>query len=250
MAKKHVWKVLLQRIKGSKGKYTAKLLTQKTLNKEDIARNISRILKKKGSDVSEEQVLSIINTFKSVYVEQIRQGCNVQNGVFNIKPRMSGNWLDCTDSFSPDKHMLTFDQSPSEELRKSLEKVKVEVVGVEKSDAYIRLVTDVESGDTEGDVTPGGNIVIDGAKIRIAPVDGEGLGIFFMNADGLEIPVTHPLIQNDPKQIICRVPVLEPGEYVLKIVTQFSHSSKLLKTPRTIVYGMMITVGWNDYIGS
>jgi hypothetical protein len=242
MAKKHVWKVLLQRVKGSKGKYTAKLLTQKTLNKEDIV----RILKKKGSKLSEEQLLAIINIYESVCMEHIRQGRNVQNGVFNIKPRVSGNWLDCTDSFNPDKHMITFDQSPSEELRKSLEKVKVEVVGVEKSDAYIRLVTDVESGDIEGEVTPGGNIVIDGAKIKIAPVDGEGLGIFFMDADGLEIPVTHPLIQNDPKQIICRVPMLEPGDYVLKIVTQFSHSTRLLKAPRTIVYGMMITVGWGQ----
>jgi hypothetical protein len=242
MAKKHVLKVLLQRVKGSKSKYTAKLLTKKTLYKEDIV----RILKKKGSKLSEDQLLAIINIYESVCMEHIQQGRNVQNDVFSIKPRVSGNWLDSTDSFSPDKHMVIYDQSPSAKLRKSLEKVKVEVVGVEKNDARINLVTDVESGDTEGDVTPGGNIVIDGTKIKIAPVDGEGLGIFFVDADGLEIPVAHPLAQNDPKQIICRVPMLAPGEYVMKIVTQFSHSTKLLKAPRTIVYGMMITVGWND----
>ncbi|MDR1330531.1 MAG: DUF4469 domain-containing protein, partial [Tannerella sp.] len=70
----------------------------------------------------------------------------------------------------------------------------------------------------------------------------EGLGIFFVDTAGVEIPVTQPLSLNNPKKIICRVPALGAGWYTLKIVTQFSSSTILLKESRTIVYRLPLTV--------
>ena len=49
--------------------------------------------------------------------------------------------------------------------------------------------------------------------------------------------VDRRLTQNNPSSIIARVPAdLEPGEYILRIVTQFSNSAVLLKEPRTLEY--------------
>ena len=56
--------------------------------------------------------------------------------------------------------------------------------------------------------------------------------------------VDRRLTQNLPSSIIARVPAdLEPGEYTLRIVTQFTNSgSTLLKEPRTIEYDMPLMI--------
>jgi hypothetical protein len=96
---------------------------------------------------------------------------------------------------------------------------------------------------TVGTVTPDGDLVIEGEKIKIAPVNEEGLGLFFVASDESETPVTHPLTQNDPKKIVCRVPAALPADtYTLKIVTRYSNGTTMLKEPRTIVYGQALTV--------
>jgi hypothetical protein len=63
-----------------------------------------------------------------------------------------------------------------------------------------------------------------------------------VDVNGGETPVTHPLTQNDPKKIICRVPALGAGDYTLKIVTCFSNGTTMLKQPRTIVYELPLKV--------
>jgi hypothetical protein len=242
MAKTHVWKVLLtsnKLFKDNKNKHIAKVLTSgKTQRNEEIA----RLIKERGSELQYETILDILNQGDNLRCECIQKGYSVQTGLSHITPRVSGNWPGLTSLFNPDEHKITCNHSSTDRLRKALEEVSVEVLGVKKSSAYIGLVTDVQSGKTNGSVTPDNNIIINGTKIRIAPVNGEGLGIFFVDASGVEIPVTQPLAQNDPKKIICRTPVLAPGEYVLKIVTRFSYSTTLLNEPRTIVYGIAITV--------
>jgi hypothetical protein len=66
--------------------------------------------------------------------------------------------------------------------------------------------------------------------------------VFFVDVNGVETPVTHPLTQNDPKKIICRTPILGAGAYTLKIVTRFSNSAIQLTAPRTLIYELPLTV--------
>jgi hypothetical protein len=156
---------------------------------------------------------------------------------------VSGNWIGASTAFDPAAHKITCDMTPSTELRANLEEVGVEVLGIKESGAFIGLVTDAATGKTDGTITAGDDIIIEGDKIRVAP-DGEaGLGVFFVSADGTETAVTHRLMQNDPKKVVARVPALAAGMYTLKIVTQFSNSAILLKQPRTIEYAQMLTVG-------
>jgi hypothetical protein len=101
-------------------------------------------------------------------------------------------------------------------------------------------VTDTATGLTDGTITPGDDILVEGDKLRIAP-DGEaGLGVFFVDAAGTAIPVTRRLTQNDPKKLIVRAPVLASGQYTLRIATRFSSSSTLLTEPRIIEYDKLI----------
>jgi hypothetical protein len=155
---------------------------------------------------------------------------------------VTGNWIGSTEPFDPKKHKITCDLTTTDELRKALEEVGVEVLGVKESGARIGLVTDVITGKTDGTITIDNDIIITGEKIRIEPVGEEGLGVFLVDANGIETLVTHPLTQNDPKKIICRTPILGAGAYTLKIVTRFTQGATLLNQPRTITYHQLLTV--------
>ena len=77
--------------------------------------------------------------------------------------------------------------------------------------------------------------------------DPDLCGVYFIPRDAPEetiYKVERRLTQNDPSRIIARVPAeLAPGAYTLRIVTQFSNSTQLLKEPRTLEYELPLGVG-------
>ncbi|MDR2634130.1 MAG: DUF4469 domain-containing protein, partial [Treponema sp.] len=81
---------------------------------------------------------------------------------------------------------------------------------------YITLVTDIATGKTDGAITPDEDILVTGDKIKIAPEDESGLGVFFVDEAGTEHPLTHKITENLPKKLIFRVPSLAAGSYTLK----------------------------------
>ncbi|MDR0756553.1 MAG: DUF4469 domain-containing protein [Tannerella sp.] len=245
-AKKFFWKVWLRLnllTKDEENDYVAEVSTVgKTLRNEDIARAV----KDEGSELQYETLLDILNRADRLRVKKIQEGYSILTGVSHISPRVLGAWVGSLFRFDPEKHRITVDQTPSAELRAALDEVGVEVLGVKDSGAIIGLVTDVATGKTDGTITPDDDIIIEGEKIRIAPGDGAGLGIFFINQTGQETPVTHRLTQNDPKKVIARVPLLDSGIYTLEIRTRFSRGSVFLKETRTLTYSLPLTVGENS----
>jgi hypothetical protein len=242
MAKKFTWKVWLRLnllTKEVENDYVAEVSTTgKTLRNDDIA----QIIKDEGSELQYETLLDILNHSDRLRRERIQQGYSVQTDVCHLSPRVTGNWEGSTEPFDPKKHKITCDLVPSAELHRAFEEIGVEVLGVKDSGARIGMVTDVATGKTDGTLTRNGDLIIDGEKIKVAPAGEAGLGVFFVHPNGEAVPVTHPLTQNDPKRIICRVPSLAPDAYTLKIVTRYSQATTLLKEPRAIVYGLPLTV--------
>ena len=130
--------------------------------------------------------------------------------------------------------------------RKELELVTVESLGPKQQVAYIGLVTDTLTDKTDGSITPSDDIRVTGSLIKVAGDDPE-IGVYFVPEDGkAPIKVTRKLTQNDPSQLLVRVPALEDGKYTLRIVTQFSVSKYLLKETRTLEYEHLLTVGSSD----
>jgi hypothetical protein len=243
-AKKHFWKVWLRLnllTKDVENDYVAEVSTVgKTLRNEDIAESI----KAEGSEFQPETLLDILNRADRLRVKKLQEGYSILTGISHISPRVLGTWLGTVHRYDPEKHRITADMSPSAELRAALEEVGVEVLGVKDSGAIISLVTDVATGKTDGTVTSNDDIIIEGEKIRIAPDDEAGLGVFFVDMNGAETPVTHRFTQNDPKKVIARVPSSLWGgtTYTLLIKTRFVHGTTLLKEVRTITYSLPITV--------
>ena len=244
MAKKYFWKIWLRLntlTKNVDNDYIAEVSTVgNTLRNEDIA----RLIVKERSELRYETILSILNERDAVERDALLNGSSVQSGNTHLMPRVLGNWIGADPVFDPKAHKITLDATQTVEMRRALEDVGVEVLG-RKIDggAIIGLVTDVLTGKTDGTISVGGDIIITGDKIKIAPAGEDGLGVFFVNPDGMDIPLDHPATENNPKKIICRLPVniMEGEVYTLKIVTRCSSGSKLLNKPRTILYELPLT---------
>lgn len=219
--------------------YIAEVSTSNnTRRNEDIVQRIVDL----GSEIKYDTLLSVLNQRDRIVREMVQQGSSVLTGTCQYTPRVTGVWLGCSVKYDPEIHKITLDIVPSAEMREALTQVGVEVLGVKDSGAIIGLVTDTATGATNGTITPGDDIRIEGDKLKIAPEDEAGLGIFFVNETGTAVPVTHRLTQNDPKTIIARVPALPAGKYTLRIVTKFSNSSTNLKETRQIEYGKLLVV--------
>jgi hypothetical protein len=244
MAKKFFWKIWLRLnllTKNVENDYIAEVSTVgNTLRNEDIA----RLIVKGRSELRYETILSILNERDAAVRDAVLSGSSAQDGNIHIAPRVTGNWIGADPVFDPKEHKITLDATPTAEMRKALEDVGVEVLG-KKTDggAIIGLVTDLLTGKTDGTISVGGDIIITGEKIRIDPSGEEGLGVFFVNADGGEIPLDYPITENNPKKIICRLPanIIAGGVYTLKIVTRYSSNPAHLKTPRILLYELPLT---------
>ena len=247
MATTKFWKVWLKPnllTKDIDNDYIAEVSTSKqTLRNEDIAQRIVD----EGSEIKYDTLLSIINQHDRIIREAVCDGYSVLTGVGQYSPRVTGSWLGKSANFDPSVNKLTLDMVLSKEMRDALATVGVEVLGVkEGGGAAIGLVTDTLTEATDGTITPGEDILIEGAKIKIAG-DPDLCGVYFIPRDAPEetiYKVERRLTQNDPSRIIARVPAtLAPGSYTLRIVTQFTSSgSIMLKEPRTLEYELPLVV--------
>jgi hypothetical protein len=241
-AKKFFWKVWLRLnllTTESKTDYVAEIdATGKTLYNEDVALRI----KEEGSELQLETLINIINRADRIRIQALLESRRVQTLLTHMSPRVPGTWEGATAHFDPEKNRPTLDMTLTAEMREALEEVGVTVLGVKETDAIIGMVTDAATGNVDGTVTAGDDIIIDGIKIKIVPEDDETCGVFFVDTAGTEYRVTHRYTQNTPKRVIARVPAeLAAGDYTLKIVTRFSANTQL-KESRTITYNLTLNV--------
>jgi hypothetical protein len=209
-----------------------------TKRNEDIAREIVE----ERSEIKFDTLLSVLSQRDRIVRRMVQQGNSVLDGCVKISPRVSGSWIGTNAKFDPAIHKITVDTTPSAEMRAALAEVGVEVLGVKDNGSFIGLVTDTSTGLSDGSITAGDDIMIEGDRLKIAPEGEEGLGVFFVNDAGEATPVTRRLTQNDPKKLIARVPALPAGAYTLRVVTRFTSASNLLKEPRVIEYEQPLVV--------
>ena len=242
MAKKSTWKVWLKRnllTKDVENDFTAEVSTiGETLRNDDIA---ARIVAGR-SELRLETILSILTGRDEIVRDAIVQGTAVQDGCIRIAPKVSGSWIGVSHAFDPQAHKLGIEVSLTAELRAAFETVGVEVLGEKDSGAFIGLVTDVTTGKTDGTITPDEDIIVSGDKLKIQPEDEADLGVFFVDATGVETRLTRKLTENLPKKLVFRVPPLPAGSYSLKVVTRFSSASHLLNEPRAITYEFPLVI--------
>lgn len=211
----------------------------KTLRKEDMAKEIKRT----GSELKYQTILSITSQDSEMVLDALLDGNSVITDLWQITPRIIGPFENARAQFDPAIHHLTFDIVPTKMVREALKKVKVLNKGAKDVVARIILVMDAITKAIDAALVPGKYIRIEGERIKI--VGNEAVvGVFFVSEDGTKtVKADTGYIQNDPSYVVACVPALDNGNYTLRIVTQFSQSTTILKEARTIEYAKTLVVG-------
>jgi hypothetical protein len=240
--KKYIWKLWLRLNLLTKEIGNDYIAVVSTIGKTIRNKEIAELMVEEGSEIKEETIVSILEKSDHIIMRHLQQGGSVQTNYCHLSPRVMGTWLGGSFKYDPKTHKLTLDMTLTAAMRAKLEEVGLEVLGIKDSGAFIGLVTDGLTGLTDGTITVNEDIIIEGDKIKISPIDEGDIGIFFVDDNERTFKVEHRLLQNDPKKIIARVPELEHGNYKLHIITRYTSGNKLLNDPRVITYETMLVV--------
>jgi hypothetical protein len=209
-----------------------------TLDKEGV---IDAILKR-GTTLTRTDVVAVANAMEEVITDAAENGITINMPLFNTSFSISGVFEGAMDSFDPNRHKLNVNITKGVKMRNAEKKVKLTKSYTKAGPVpEVMEVKDTMSGTVNSELTPGGMIEIYGRNIKI---DGENqdCGLYFVAADGTATKAAHFAV-NKPTTIVAAIPAtLASGAQQVKIFTQFSGGSNLLKTPKVIVYPKTLTV--------
>jgi hypothetical protein len=173
---------------------------------------------------------------------QLADGFSVENDYFSIHPKIGGTFDHADAKADKEKNPVDFTFRKRQEMRNIISRITVEIEGAAETGAYIAEVRDVVSGTADEKLTSNGVVIILGSRIKIAGKD-PSCGLYIVNAgDGEAVQVTGNLVENHQSRVSAQLPALSAGTYRIRIITQYSSSSTLLKEPRQIDYGTDLAV--------
>ena len=216
----------------------AQVLNVSSYTQNDITDRILNI----GAGLTRSDVVSVLEAEKQVITSIIAEGGAVNTELFNAFPSISGVFNRPDEAFDHSKHKIRINLHPGVALRAAVSQVKPKRVTAVVSGTIITAVTDLKSGSVNGTLTPGRNIKLTGAKLKLAG-DKDTVGLYFVAENGdAEIKVDpSDIVVNNPSEVIAVVPALAAGTYHVRIVTQYT-SGTFLKTPRTYTFDKDLTV--------
>ena len=191
-----------------------------------------------GSEINRATIIDILSRRNKAVMDFVLNGSNYSNEVEQMTPRVNGVFEDINSQFDASVHKCVIDITAGSSLRSELANVSVKVIGVKDSGgAVVGAVTNTVSGEKDGTIPIGDDVIIEGDKIKIQDEADAEQGVFFVDANGAEHKVTRKLTVNKPSQLIARVPSdVAEGSVSLVVHTKYSGSANVLKTLRELRY--------------
>lgn len=220
----------------------ARVVSERSLSIADICNSA---VARGGADISASAMNHAVDLFMKEVGYNLCDGFSINaDGWFTASPHIKGVFDSPTEKFNPEKHRIGFEFHQGSVLRKELEGVTVEILGVADSSLSVAQVTDVKTGSINDRLTPGRNLRIGGVKLKVAG-DNPANGVWFVNMNTQERTRVDDtdVVSNMPSELMIIIPELTAGAYLLEVVTQFgSNAKQLLKEPRTAVFDRTLTV--------
>jgi hypothetical protein len=198
-----------------------------------------------GAGLTRSDIASVLEAAKQVIADIIAEGGAVNFELFNAHPSIQGVFSGPDDTFDHARHKVRVNLHPGSALRSAVGGIKLKRVAAVLTGTVITSVVDVKSGTVNGKLTPGRDVKLTGAKLKIAG-DDPAVGLYFVPAGG---PAGDPVkvdptdfVVNNPSELIAVIPALSTGAWRVRIVTQYS-GGKALKIPHTFTFDKELTVG-------
>jgi hypothetical protein len=192
--------------------YRAAVSPLDTVEFEDIIQYIVEL----ETTVGESDIRSVLTDFIKVVARLVLQGMNVNTPVANFRTSIRGGFERKGDSFDPSRHRVMARVNPGRLLNKLvLEQARVVKDSAVEPKPAPEEYYDVNSGELNNTLTPGGLGQVTGKLLKFDPVDPQQ-GIFFVAADASDTMVEF-VGRNKPSELSFIVPSLPPGVYHLEV---------------------------------
>jgi hypothetical protein len=216
--------------------YSAQTQSMGSLDRDAI---INRMLQR-GSLLTKTDILAVLNGLEETAADAILNGFTLNLPLFNTSFSISGVFDSPMDSFDPNRHKLNVNLTKGALLREVEKQVKLEKTAAHAPHPSILEVKDSVSGRVNEILTAAGVVEIRGYGLRIEGNEPE-CGLWFINDNGIETKAA-VVIENKPSRILAMIPALLKGTYKVRIITQFTGSGTLVKTPKIFEYTKPLTV--------
>jgi hypothetical protein len=204
-------------------------------------------VKKHYSGLEPEVVDHVMELVKRTIIETSIEGFSINLGLFRITLRAHGTAVN--GKWDPESNYISIDVTQGPEAREAIAGTRVEILGERPDAIYIYNGEDTATRATDGTATPGRNYTLHGRMLKLAGTD-PSVGITLTNQlTGSSVRIPDEMIAlNAPATIILLLPDnLEDGDYTLKVTTQYTSSTAIMrKEPHSVE--TTITVGKGTYI--
>ncbi|MDR0606683.1 MAG: DUF4469 domain-containing protein, partial [Bacteroidales bacterium] len=160
--------------------YIARVNSERSLGIKDIC---EAAVSRGGADISAASMEHGVNLFFNEMSYQLCDGYSINTGWFIASVHIHGTFDSPNETFNPEKHTVLFEFHQGATLRKELENVTVEILGVAETGIIIDQVIDVKTGSVNDLLTVNHNLKINGDKLKIAG-DNSANGVYFIDAWG------------------------------------------------------------------
>ena len=203
-------------------------------------------MEKEITGVKRETIVHVTTLFLRVVAQLILNGYSVNTGLFRAVARFSG--MIEGGVWNPDKNTVYVDFTQEKLLRDAIRQTKVEVESEKPDSMYILEVEDRVLGMVANRITPGHNVFIRGARLKVAGTAAE-VGVSLTHTDGTVTKIAgDDIVVNNPSELLLLLPAdMKDGIYELKITTQYSNGgSSMLKQPRSVSCNVQVGEGGDD----
>lgn len=216
-----------------------KILVLESTGKADSERVYEEMLAE-DTGLRRETIVHVSTLYERVCARLLMNGYQLSTGLFYAVPRFTG--VIKGGKWDPEQNNIYVVFNQDKVMREEIAKTSVHILGEKPDVMYILEVEDRKTGLRDRSATPGRNLFVRGAYLKVAGTD-KSVGVFLRNhADSKETRLDDDMIvRNNPSELILLMPAdLADGEYDLVIRTQYS-SKHVLKVPREV--STVITVG-------
>lgn len=202
--------------------------------------DILREMKLEDTGLREETIEHVVKLFNRVTARLLLNGYQVNTDLFHGTAQFTG--VVEGGVWNPKKNSIYISLIQDKDLLEASAQTGVKILGTKSAAAYILGSEDTATRATDGSATAGRNYRLHGRQIKLAGTHAS-VGIVLAAADGTLTPIPLDMIAvNNPAEVILLLPPdLADGTYELRLTTQFSGSTTLLKEPRTLT--RMLTIG-------
>lgn len=194
---------------------------------------IYKEMKEEDTGLKMETIVHVVTLFLRIVMRLILNGYSVNTGLFRAVVQFVGTVK--KGVWNPEENSIYVSFNQEKQLRESIAKTKVEILGTKANVMYILEVEDRKTGLKDGTATPGRNFFVRGSHLKVVGSD-PAVGVTLTDSAGNVTKLVNDEVSiNKPSELTLLLPAgLKDETYTLTVCTQYSQSAQLLKEPRSV----------------